>query len=324
MGSSRHEGLHLSAGDTVVVALGGNAIARSGDAPGVASQYARASEALAGVVPLVARGLRVALTHGNGPVVGDIVLRGELAAGSVVPTPLYIADADSEGGIGLMLQQVLGNLLRMRGMSTPVATVVTQVVVDAADPAFAHPVKGIGPRLSEADAQRRAAETGLHYGPDGPGWRRLVASPHPLRIVETPAVRALLDSQVVTIAAGGGGVPVVADAAGTLTGVDAVVDKDWASALLAADLGAAALVVAMEAPGVMEGFGTPSARVIPSLTAEEVSVLLASGSLPEGGIAPKLAACAWFAERTGRLALICASDALSAAFEGEGGTLVTR
>jgi carbamate kinase len=308
-------------GRTIVIALGGNAISRQSDVPGIESQYRRADEAMAHVAGLVAEGAHIVLTHGNGPVVGDILLRGEAAADRIPPMPLYIADADSEGGIGLMLQQVLGNRLRLRGCPVPIATVVTQVVVDAADPAFSDPTKPIGPRMTAQEARRLADERGWRVAEEpGRGWRRVVPSPRPRRIIETPAVRALVSAGVVAIAAGGGGVPVVEDGDGVLHGVDAVIDKDWASAVLAAEISAEAFVILMEADAVYEQWGSPKQHRIDLLTPAAARELIERGECAAGSIGPKVAAASWFAEKTGGTALICRGEDLSAALSGRAGT----
>lgn len=305
---------------TIVVALGGNAIARRGDDGTVAVQYERAAEALAPVADLVCAGSRVVLTHGNGPVVGAIVLRGELACAEIPPTPLFIAGADSEGGIGLMLQQVLGNLLRERGCPRTVAAVVTQVLVDADDPAFNAPTKPIGPYYSAVDAALLAEERHVHVAEVAPGsWRRVVASPEPLAVVEAQAIEALLAAGVVPVACGGGGVPVVAGADGRLSGIDAVIDKDLASAKLASTIGAKTLAILMEADAVYEGFGTDHARAIPQLTAAEAFELAKRADA--GSMAPKLEAAAQFATGGGT-AIICGSGLLGEALRGTSGTTV--
>lgn len=307
--------------DTVVIALGGNAIARQGDEGTIQAQYRRAEEATAGIAELVVSGYRVAITHGNGPVVGDIVLRGELASAQVTPTPLFISGADSEGGIGLMLQQVLGNALRKAGSSVLPATVVTQVVVDPEDPALLNPTKPIGPYFSQESAMRMGKERGWQMAEErGRGWRRVVPSPRPMRIIESPVVKALLESGIVPIAAGGGGVPVMETSDGSLTGVDAVVDKDWSGALLAMDVDATHYIVLMEADGLYQDFGTASARLIQHLTPQEARALVPS--LPPGSIGPKVAACAWFAERGG-VAIMCSTQMLPDALRGSSGTTIS-
>lgn len=309
--------------DTIVVALGGNAIARAGDDGTLASQYRRANEALAEVAALAASGARVVLTHGNGPVVGAIVLRGELASGEVPPTPLYIAGADSEGGIGLMLQQVLGNHLAMLGSDRTVVTLVTQSVVDALDPAFNSPTKPIGPYYPYELAHRLAEERGWVVTEEpGRGWRRVVASPHPLDIVEVAAVSALLDAGCVPIAAGGGGVPVVRDADRTLRGVDCVIDKDWASAVLAERLSAPTLAILMEADALYRHWGSPDQKPISEISASDATALALSGALAGGGIRPKVLAAAHFVRSTGGTAILCASGSLSTALDGSTGTRI--
>lgn len=307
-----------------VVALGGNAIARAGDDGTVIAQYQRADEALRGVADLVASGSRVVLTHGNGPVVGAIMLRGERAAGEVPPTPLYIAGADSEGGIGLMLQMVLGNRLRAMGCERPVATVVTQVVVDIEDPSLHRPSKPIGPYYAREAAEELAAERGWAIAEEpGRGWRRTVPSPHPLRVIETPAIRALLDAGCVPIAAGGGGVPVRQREDGALEGVDVVIDKDWASAVLAVELGADRLAILMEADALYTGWGGPNPVRLNRLTPARARELLGAGEFADGSVRPKVEAASWFAETTGHPAIICASEMFSTALQTGCGTIIS-
>lgn len=309
---------------TLVVALGGNALLRKGDDGTIETQFKRSEEAMSHLVPLIAAGHHVVLTHGNGPIVGNILLRSEAARDQVPPMPLYIADADSEGGIGLMLQQALKNGLRRAGIERNVATIITQVVVAADDPAFERPSKPIGPIYSAEEAARLAAERGWTVAEElGCGWRRIVASPRPQRVIETPSIEALVKAGHVVIAAGGGGVPVVEDADGRLAGIDAVVDKDWASAVLAREIGADVLVILMEADAVYLGWGTPDARRLERITADEAERLLASGMFAEGSVGPKVAAAAQFARQTGREALICASEQFESALAGASGTRVT-
>jgi carbamate kinase len=309
-----------SPGELIVVALGGNAIAREEDDGSIAAQRVRAEEAAAVVADLICSGHRVVVTHGNGPVVGNIMLRGELACETVAPTPLYIADADSEGGIGLLLQLALSNELRRRGEDRCVVSLVTQVVVAADDPAFGCPTKPIGPHYARDRADALAREHGwqLTEQPDG-RWRRVVASPRPLRVVEVGAVSALVEAGVVPIAAGGGGVPMTTGPGGELEPVDAVIDKDWSSAVLAHSLGADLLVILMEAAAVYRGWGTTDAEPLSQLDSGQAQVL-AEHSDP-GGIAPKLAASAWFARLGGR-SVICRPEDLMSALHGEAGTTI--
>jgi carbamate kinase len=307
----------------LVIALGGNAILRRGDDGSLQTQIARADEAMAHVARVVAGGDQVALTHGNGPVVGNIVMRNEAARDSVTPMPLFIADADSEGGLGLMLQLSLENALSSLGVERPVATVVTQTVVAADDPAFERPTKPIGPyydapRIAEL---RRSEPTWSFIEVPGQGWRRCVPSPRPLRIVEADVVRDLVGSGVVTITAGGGGVPVV-ETGGRRVGVDAVVDKDWASALLADAIDADALVILMEADRVYLDWGTERAHGLDRLSADEARSLLDADSFDEGSVGPKVAACTWFARRTGRAAIVCRAQDMDSALDGGAGTRI--
>jgi carbamate kinase len=308
---------------TLVVALGGNAILRRGDDGSLTTQMSRADEAMSHVARLVAAGHRIALTHGNGPTVGNIVLRNEAARDQVAPMPLFIAGADSEGGLGLMLQLALENALCEIGVERPVATVVTQTVVAADDPAFEHPTKPIGPYY-DADRVETLRETEPAWSftkVPGQGWRRCVPSPRPLRVVEAEVIAHLVSNGIVTIAAGGGGVPVVAEN-GRKRGVDAVIDKDWASALLALEIGADALVILMEADRIYLSWGTPGRRGVDHLSEAEAKTLLDSGELDVGSVGPKVAACAHFVHESGRDAVICRAEDLDAALRGRAGTRI--
>lgn len=309
--------------DSIVVALGGNAIARPGDDGSIGAQCRRADEALADVADLACDGVRIVLTHGNGPVVGNIVLRGELAAGQVPPMPLFIAGADSEGGIGLVLQQSLGNLLHDHACTRPVAAVVTQVVVDPGDPAFGRPTKPIGPYYSAEAAAELTRERGWKMATEGErGFRRVVASPRPLEVVEAQVVATLMAAGAIPIAAGGGGVPVRRTPDGHLTGIDAVIDKDWTSAVLALALGVDTLAILMEADAVYSDWETPDARALRELTLADAAELVDSGSLPAGSIRPKVEAAMHFARHSGRDAIVCAGGSLAAALAGDAGTRI--
>jgi carbamate kinase len=309
---------------TLVIALGGNAILRRGDDGSIETQLARSEEAMTYVARLVGHGHRIAVTHGNGPVVGNIMIRNEAARATVTPMPLYIAGADSEGGLGFMLQLTLANALWMQGVPNPVATIITETVVKADDPAFSHPTKPIGPYYdAEHVARLRISDPEwVFVEVPGHGWRRVVASPRPLRVVQAPVVARLLADGMVAIAAGGGGVPVREAADGQLHGVDAVIDKDWASAMLASQIAADGLVILMESDRVYADWGGPNQRAIDHLTVDEARAMLDSGELETGSIGPKVGASAWFAEKTGRTALICRVEDLDAALAGQAGTRV--
>jgi carbamate kinase len=309
---------------TLVIALGGNAMLRRGDDGSIGTQLARSDAAMEHIAPLVGAGHRIALTHGNGPVVGNIVIRNEAARDTVAPMPLYIAGADSEGGLGFMLQLSLANVLWMHGIANPVATIITETVVEPGDPAFGRPTKPIGPYYTaeQLRVQRTREPDWTFVEVPGAGWRRVVPSPRPLRIVQAPVVARLLSDGMVAIAAGGGGVPVTEAEDGQLHGVDAVIDKDWASARLAEQIGADGLVILMESDRVYLHWGTGRQAALDHLTVGEAEELLESGSLEEGSIGPKVAASAWFAQTTGRSAIICRVEDLTAALAGEAGTRI--
>ncbi len=287
----------------VVVALGGNALLRRGEEPEPRRELVRARAAAAALAPLAASS-RLVLTHGNGPHVG-------LLAALQQDVPLDILGAQTEGAIGHELTLALRDAVPGRD----VATLVTQTLVDPADAAFATPTKPIGPVLDEATARRLHVELGWRVAPDGAGWRRVVASPVPLAVLECPVVRLLVDAGVVVVCAGGGGVPVAIDVDGH-HGVEAVVDKDLASARLAIDIGAEALILLTDVDAVYGDFGTNHARALPTLdrcTADELG--LASGSM-----APKVEAALQFAEATGGFAAIGALDQAADVVAGRAGT----
>jgi carbamate kinase len=294
----------------VVVALGGNALLRRGEAPESAAQRRNVDRAVTSIAEL-AREHEVVLTHGNGPQVGLLALQSE-AYGPVTPYPLDVLGAESEGMIGYLLEQGLRNELPGR----EVATLLTQVVVDPGDPAFAAPTKPIGSIYPEADARRLATERGWAVAPDGNGFRRVVASPEPLEIVELDAIRVLLAGGVLPICAGGGGIPVSRNV--RLAGVEAVIDKDKAAALLAERLEADALLLLTDVDAVELGWGTPDARPLGTVTAAE----LRRHDFAPGSMAPKIAAACRFVEATGGKAAIGALDRAVEILAGSSGTTV--
>jgi carbamate kinase len=302
----------------LVISLGGNAFAREGEAMSMAGQFRFAADTLAPLAALLTGGEELLLTHGNGPQVGFILTRAEEALGKAYELPLEVCVAESEGEIGYVLQQTLHNLTAGR---RPVATLLTQVVVDAEDPAFARPQKPIGPWFDPAQAETLAA-AGVPLLRDGDGrGRRVVASPRPLRIVEAAIVDSVLRLGVVAIAAGGGGIPVV-ERDGRLEGVEAVVDKDLATALLAVELGAERLVLVTGVAGVYRAFGTPEASLIERTTPAALEALAAAGEFPPGSMGPKVAAAVQFVRAAGRPAIICQPAELAAALDGRAGTRV--
>lgn len=298
----------------IVAALGGNALIRRGESLGLDEQLRNVAAAAASLAALV-REHTVVITHGNGPQVGLLALQAE-SFSEVPPYPLDVLDAESEGMIGYLLGQALGNALPSRS----VATLLTQVVVDAHDPAFANPTKPIGPQYSAEDARERATTRGWTVAPDGPDgwWRRVVGSPAPLAIVELPAIRALMDAGFVVIAVGGGGVPVTRSADGTHHGVEAVIDKDAAAALLAERIGADRLLLLTDVPAVELSFGTPHARPVGVVDTDT----LGSHEFAPGSMGPKVDAARRFVDATGQVAVIGSIEAAAALANGEAGTVV--
>jgi carbamate kinase len=295
----------------VVLALGGNALLRRGEPLEADRQRANvriAAEAIA----QVAVEHQVVLTHGNGPQVGLLALQNE-AYRAVPAYPLDVLGAETEGMVGYLLEQELGRLLPRERL----ATLLTQVVVDADDPAFSHPTKFVGPVYSAAEAHRLADERRWVVAPDGDRWRRVVPSPEPRRIVELQTIRTLVDHGDTVICAGGGGIPVVADEAG-LRGVEAVIDKDLAAALLAIELSADALVLLTDVRGVYVEYGTTTARLLRETTVEQLRGM----HLPSGSMGPKVEAICRFAEHGGRFAGIGALAEAGSILRGEAGTII--
>ncbi|HEX5621168.1 MAG TPA: carbamate kinase [Solirubrobacteraceae bacterium] len=297
----------------VVVALGGNALLQRGQRADADAQRENVAVAVRALAELAAEH-EVVVTHGNGPQVGLLALQGEAYGEEVAPYPLDVIGAESEGMIGYLLDQELVNVLGGR----QVATLLTQVIVDADDPAFAHPTKFIGPIYFRSKAEILAAERGWRVAPDGPNWRRVVASPEPLSIVELPTIRLLVEAGVLVVCVGGGGIPVVVERDGHLRGVEAVIDKDRAAALLACGVGADALLLLTDVAAVERDHGTPHAAPIAAATPDE---LLALG-LPAGSMGPKVEAAAWFAQKTGGRAAIGSLADAAAVLAGERGTTV--
>lgn len=310
-------------GSLAVVAVGGNSLVRGGDASMDAARAAIA-ETADHLAAMAAAGWALAVTHGNGPQVGFGLLRSEAAAAVAPRLPLDVLGAETQGSIGYMLQQALDIALARRGVARPVATVVTQVVVDPADQAFSHPTKPIGPfyRAFEADELRRSRGWAM-IEDAGRGWRRVVSSPEPLEIVEAPVVRALISQGIVVIAAGGGGIPVVRRETG-YEGVEAVIDKDLASAVLARDLGASLLVISTAVQRVALDYGTPAQRPIETMTVADARRYLAEGQFPPGSMGPKIEAGIRFLEGGGEIVLITTPHLIGDALVGTAGTRMER
>jgi carbamate kinase len=310
----------------VVIAIGGNSLIPDADHKSVQDQYAAAAETDDHIASLVEQGWDVAISHGNGPQVGFILRRSEMSSSELHEIPLDYCGADTQGAIGYMLQQNLVNDFRQRGINKSVATVVTQVEVDASDPAFGSPSKPIGSFMDEAEATKRRDEEGWDIKEDaGRGWRRVVASPAPMRIIELDVIEQLLDAGVATIAVGGGGIPVVTNESGDLEGIAAVIDKDLASALLASQVDADLLLISTAVEQVALNFGKPNEEWVSQFTLAEVKQYLAEGShFAEGSMAPKMRAVVQFMEAGGKEALITNPQNLERAMAGETGTRIVQ
>ena len=309
---------------TAVLALGGNALARADEPATIGNQFRRARESMAAVVPLAREGWRIVIVHGNGPQVGDSLVRNEVARRVVEPLPLGVLVAETAGWIGYMLQQSLQNALAAAQVRREVVTLVTQTLVDRFDPALGSPTKPIGQPLTEDEAVR-LREAGRAVGRDGAGaWRRMTTSPHPLGVVELPVIRRLLEQDVIVIAAGGGGPPVYRDPLLGLEGLDAVVDKDRVSAVLASQLEAEVLMILTNVEAVYEGWGTAAARPLRRLTVGRADALVGEGAFDAGGMRPKVEAAAGFVRAGGGRAIIAHLGSGPAALRGETGTTIVR
>jgi len=309
---------------TAVVAIGGNSLVRDKEHQTVPDQFASAEETCLHIADIIKEGWRVVVTHGNGPQVGFILLRSELASNVLHTVPMDSCGADTQGALGYMIQQLLANRLRRIEAELPVVTVVTQVVVDSDDPAFRNPTKPIGPFYDEDRARHYQREQDWAILEDaGRGWRRVVPSPIPKEIVELEAIRTLLAAGFVVVGVGGGGIPVVRDEQGDLHGVEAVIDKDYASGLLATGLEADLFLISTAVEKVYLNYGKPDQKPLDHLTVAEVREYLDQGHFPPGSMGPKMRAVVQFLERGGQEALITSPENLARALRGETGTRIT-
>jgi len=301
--------------------LGGNAITRPGEEDTIPRQFENTKASLASVVSLLKDGYNLAITHGNGPQVGNAILRVELARESAPVLPLYICDADTEGGIGFMVEQSLQNALNQEKIKREVVTVITQVVVDKNDPSIKNPTKYVGQFYTKEEVDKLARERGWAVKKDSNrGWRRVVASPIPVEIVEKETIKKLVHSGTVVIAAGGGGVPVCYNSNGQLEGVDAVIDKDRASAVLARDIEAELLIILTGVEKVSLNYGTLLQRDLEKLTLKETKEYLAQGHFPAGSMGPKIEAAISFLESGGKEVVITSIEKGYQAIKGTAGT----
>ncbi len=308
----------------VVIAIGGNSLIKDSKHMSVLDQYRATGETSHHIASLVEEGYRVVVTHGNGPQVGFILLRSEVAKDVVHQVPLDSCGADTQGAIGYQIAQTLDNELRRRGVQKTVAAVVTQCVVDKDDPGFENPAKPIGPFYAKEDAEAHRDKEGWSVREDaGRGWRRVVASPIPREIIEEPAIRALLDRDIIVVAVGGGGIPVIRRPDGSLEGVAAVIDKDRASCLLATNLKADTFIISTAVDKVSLNFGQPDQRDIDSMTVAEARTYMEQGHFAPGSMKPKIESAIDFLEQGGKRVIITQPELLADAIHGKTGTHIT-
>jgi carbamate kinase len=306
-----------------VVAVGGNSLILDAQHKSVQDQYAATVETSRHVAGMIEAGWNVVLTHGNGPQVGFILRRSELSRHELHEVPLDYCGADTQGSIGYMFQQALHNEFKKRNIQKQAATVVTQVLVDRMDPAFQNPSKPIGSFMDEAMAQQKRQAEGWFCAEDaGRGWRRCVASPLPKQIIEREAVMELIDAGFVVICSGGGGIPVIEQADGELTGVEAVIDKDYAGSLLANSVSADLFLISTAVEKVAINFNKPDQKWLDRLTLAEARQYLAEGHFHKGSMGPKIQAIIWYLERGGREALVTNPENIERALAGETGTWI--
>ncbi len=309
---------------TAVVALGGNALSPPGERSTIADQFRHTRESLGPIVDLAGDGWNLCIVHGNGPQVGDELVRNEVARGDVAPLPLGVLVASTAGWIGYMVQQSIENAFRRVNIDRKVVTLITQVRVDPRDPALSEPTKFIGHEMSEKSARGLAAE-GHDVKKDSRGkFRRVVGSPRPLAIHELQVIQKLVSEGVVVIAAGGGGIPVYCETSGSLEGVDAVADKDLSAAVLARELDAELLLILTDVEAVYADWGTPSQRSLRDMTVGEAEALDAAGAFGEGSMAPKVRAAVDYVRATGGRAIITELSRGLDAVHGRAGTAIAR
>ena len=305
----------------VLVALGGNAMTGPDGSATVAAQQIAITQAMKHIVDVVAAGHEVVLTHGNGPQVGNLLLKNEIAAAAAPPVPLDWCGAQTQGTIGFTIMNALEAAMAARGLSNPVAAIVSRTLVDRNDPGFSSPTKPIGRFLPHEQALP-LIEHGQHWQDRGEkGWRRVVASPEPLEILETHTLRTLIDAGYLVVAAGGGGIPVIRDGDG-LHGVEAVIDKDLTAAALARDVRAQVLVIATDVPNAVVDYGTPDARPVGRVTLAEMESLAAAGHFASGSMGPKVEAALRFVRAGGTRSVITALDRIADALSGTVGTVI--
>jgi carbamate kinase len=306
-----------------VVALGGNALIFDKNRKTIPDQFDAVKENMRHITNMIEDGWTVVITHGNGPQVGFILRRSELAMGELHPVPLDYCGADTQGAIGYMIQKALHNEFKARGMNKTAVTVVTQVQVDNEDPAFEKPSKPIGSFLDEATARQRMANGQTFVEDAGRGWRQVVPSPKPISIIEVDAIKTLIDQGFIVVAVGGGGIPVIEKSDGYLRGIEAVIDKDYASGLLANLINADLLLISTAVERVAINFNKPDQKWLSQMTVAEAEKYIAEGHFSPGSMLPKIQAIVKFLKEGGKKALITDPPNIKRALNGETGTWIT-
>ncbi|HBC76649.1 MAG: carbamate kinase [Candidatus Wallbacteria bacterium GWC2_49_35] len=308
-----------------VIAVGGNSLIKDKDHQSVPDQYLAVCETVKHVAGMVEKGYNVVMTHGNGPQVGFILRRSEISRTELHEVPLDSCGADTQGAIGYQIQQAFYNEFKKRGIKKNVVTVVTQVLVDKNDEAFKKPTKPIGSFMSKEDADKKVKEEGWNIKEDaGRGYRRVVASPMPKEIVEIDAVKKLIDSDFIVVAVGGGGIPVIATDKGELKGTAAVIDKDFASALLAAEIKADIFMITTGVEKVCINYNKPDQKTIDKMSLAEAEKYLAEGQFPAGSMGPKIQAAIMFLKNGGETVIITSPEFIEKAINGQTGTVITK
>ncbi|MCE1246805.1 MAG: carbamate kinase [Firmicutes bacterium] len=308
-----------------VVAVGGNSLIKDSKHQTVEDQYNAVFETSLHIAEMIEMGYNVVITHGNGPQVGFILLRSDIAKTTLHEVPLDSCGADTQGAIGYLFQKALSNIFGDKKIDKKVATVVTQVLVDSEDPAFKNPTKPIGPFYSEEEAKQRQANLGWDVKEDsGRGWRRVVASPDPKIIVEEEAIKSLIDKDFTVVAVGGGGIPVIKKENGYLEGAAAVIDKDFASSLLASNIKADLFIISTAVDKVYLNYGTPDQKSLDQVTADDMRTYIKEGHFKPGSMLPKVEAVLRFLDNGGEKAIITNPANLKNALEGKTGTHITR
>lgn len=310
---------------TITVALGGNAINKPGQKGTAEEQFHNVLNTALQIVKMIHKGHKVIVTHGNGPQVGTLLIQQEAGSGQVPPQTLDICGSMTQGQIGYMIQQCIGNELKKAGVNRTVVSLVTQVLVDRNDPAFKNPQKPVGPFFDEAHAKKMMEEKGESWIEDaGRGWRKVVPSPIPAGIVEIEAVKTLVDSGFVVVASGGGGIPVIQNEDGTFTGVEAVIDKDRAGEVLAEEVKADVLMVLTDVPYAAVYYGKPEQKNLGTVKLSEMKQYFAEGHFKAGSMGPKVQSAITFVEKGGEMAIICALENALDALENGKGTIIVR